>query len=207
MDVVPRWAVALVAAWLSLACGPATAATAAPDWRWPLEPRPPVVAFFDAPDGPYAAGHRGVDLLGFAGQPVTSVAAGHVTFAGSVAGRGVVVVDHGGVRSTYEPVVARVRAGDRIEAGQRLGTLTGTASHCLPSACLHLGAKTVDGYLDPLRLLGGGPIRLKPLAGDPVDAALGPTTPSGPPVGGGSAAASVWLASAATAGLAVGAQG
>ena len=39
--------------------------------------------------------------------------AGTVTFAGRLAGRGVVVVDHGGVRTTYEPVTAtRPRGGD-----------------------------------------------------------------------------------------------
>ncbi len=70
-------------------------------------------------------------------------AAGTVAFAGRVAGRGVVSVDHpGGLRTTYEPVAARVSRGD----GSRRGTVAGPAraaapSHCLPATCLHWGLR------------------------------------------------------------------
>ncbi len=60
---------------------------------WPLDPRPAVVAGFDPPLSAYGAGHRGVDLAGAPGQQVRAAAAGRVTFAGSLAGRGVVVVE------------------------------------------------------------------------------------------------------------------
>ena len=99
-------------------------------------------------------GHRGVDLAAGPGQPVLAVAPGTVTFAGAVAGVGVVVVDHGAVRSTYQPVVARVEAGEQVQAGTVLGVVTTVGSHCLPASCLHLGARRGDDYLDPLRLLG-----------------------------------------------------
>jgi len=131
-------------------------------WTWPLQPEPDVVAYFDPPASPYGPGHLGVDLLGYPGQSVRATAAGTVSFAGQVAGKPVVVVDHGRERSTYEPVVAGVRRGDQVRSGQPIGTLVLTAGHCLPGACLHVGRKIGDTYLDPLELLGGGPVRLLP---------------------------------------------
>ena len=147
---------------LVLAAGPATAA---PTWVWPLDPPPGVVEGFDPPDDPYGTGHRGVDLLGSPGQLVLAVAPGRVTFAGQVAGLDVVVVDHGRLRSTYQPVVAEVRVGAHVAAGDRLGTLTTYGSHCLPDTCLHLGARHGETYRDPLDFLPGGPLRLLPLEG------------------------------------------
>jgi murein DD-endopeptidase MepM/ murein hydrolase activator NlpD len=75
-----------------------------------------------------------------------------VTFAGRLAGRGVVVVDHGGVRTTYEPVAATVPVGTRVTVGQTVGRLT-AGGHCGTSACLHWGLRQGQDYLDPL---GGG---------------------------------------------------
>jgi hypothetical protein len=131
-------------------------------WTWPLDPRPDVVESFDPPDDPYGSGHRGVDLAGRIGQSVVAVAAGEVSFVGLIAGRGVVVVDHGAERSTYEPVVGTVRVGDAVSAGQPIGRLELVGSHCWPSACLHLGRIAGETYHDPLELLGGGPVRLLP---------------------------------------------
>jgi hypothetical protein len=135
---------------------------------WPLRPQPEVVAVFDRPAGPYAAGHRGVDLAGAVGQPVLAVAAGEVSFTGQVAGRGIVVVDHGRLRTTYEPVRPLVRPGEAVAAGEVVGTLAVFGSHCLPSACLHLGVRDGADYLDPLDFLTTGPIRLLPVV--PLDA-------------------------------------
>jgi murein DD-endopeptidase MepM/ murein hydrolase activator NlpD len=130
---------------------------------WPLQPPPEVVRGFDPPDSPYGAGHRGVDLLGTVGQPVLAALSGTVTYAGSLAGRGVVVVDHGATRTTYEPVAASVAVGSRVAAGGQLGTLELPGSHCFPRACLHWGWIEGETYLDPLRLVGAGPVRLLPL--------------------------------------------
>lgn len=138
--------------------GPATPSTGV----WPLRPRPPVVAPFDPPLTTYGAGHRGVDLAGAPGQDVHVAAAGRVTFAGSLAGRGVVVVSHGSTRTTYEPVHASVRVGTKVDAGEVVGTLESFASHCAPAACLHWGLIEGRTYLDPLTLVGGGPVRLLP---------------------------------------------
>ena len=146
--------------------------------RWPLQPRPEVVRGFDPPDSTWGAGHRGVDLLGVAGAEVHAALAGRVSFVGLLAGRGVVVVDHGTTRTTYEPVTPRagLAVGSEIAAGAVLGVLGVVGSHCPPAACLHWGwIRNVDDvYLDPLGLVGGGPIRLLPLTGLPLPVASTP---------------------------------
>jgi hypothetical protein len=86
-----------------------------------------------------------------------------VSWAGTLAGRGVVVVDHGATRTTYEPVLTSVEIGTTVAAGDRIGRLSLTGSHCLPVACLHWGWLEGETYLDPLRLVGAGPVRLLPL--------------------------------------------
>jgi murein DD-endopeptidase MepM/ murein hydrolase activator NlpD len=145
---------------------------------WPLQPRPTVVGAFDPPDLPFGSGHRGVDLLGTPGEEVHSALPGRVTYAGWLAGRGVVVVDHGATRTTYEPVTASVHVGDPVSPGEGLGTLERFGSHCFPRACLHWGWIRGDTYLDPLLLVGAGPIRLLPLS---MTAAGRPELPWRPP--------------------------
>lgn len=146
---------------------------------WPLDPRPTVVRGFEPPASAYAAGHRGVDLLGRAGQVVRAARPGRVAYAGVLAGRGVVVVDHGGERTTYEPVRASVHVGDQVDGGAVLGRLELALGHCFPRACLHWGL--IAGrreYRDPLTLVGGGPVRLWPLAGPPRAAPARPAAPA-----------------------------
>ncbi|HET9419493.1 MAG TPA: peptidoglycan DD-metalloendopeptidase family protein [Nocardioides sp.] len=160
--------------------GPADSTDTDPVGVWPLVPEPEVVDGFDPPDSPYGAGHRGVDLAGAPGQPVRTALPGTVTYVGPLAGRGVVVVGHGPTRTTYEPVTASVSVGDVLAAGARIGTLQVSGSHCFPRACLHWGWIRADTYLDPLRLVGAGPVRLLPLwRDDPVGAGI---TPVGAPV-------------------------
>jgi len=154
---------------------------------WPLQPQPRVMRPFEPPADPWGAGHRGVDLLGRAGQEVHAALAGTVSFAGTLAGRGVVVVDHGATRTTYEPVDPAVAAGQAVATGAVIGHLQGGMSHCSPLACLHWGLLRGEEYLDPLSLLGHGPVRLLPLAASPWAASLwrGPSLlmPSGAPAG------------------------
>lgn len=138
-----------------------------PHGTWPLRPVPEVVTRFDPPTSPYGRGHRGVDLLGHAGEPVRAALAGTVLFAGPLAGRGVVVVGHGTTRTTYEPVAPSVTVGEAVPEGAVLGRLQSTASHCLPRTCLHWGWLRGATYLDPLLLVGAGPVRLLPLWSDP----------------------------------------
>lgn len=160
--------VVLVAAAASL-LSPLPAAGAGPDpvGVWPLAPEPAVVTRFDPPADRWGAGHRGVDLAGTIGRVVRAALPGRVAFVGRIAGRGVVTVAHrgeaAGTRTTYEPVAGVVAAGDLVAAGQVIGHLEGLGGHCLPAVCLHWGWLRGDTYLDPLRLVGAGPIRLLPL--------------------------------------------
>jgi murein DD-endopeptidase MepM/ murein hydrolase activator NlpD len=170
----------------SPASAPAAPPTPAPrpaSGVWPLTP-PDVVTGFDPPDADWEAGHRGVDLLGAPGQQVRTALGGTVTFAGLIAGRGVVVVSHGNLRTTYEPVLAWVRVGDVVSTGQVIGVLAPGASHCAPRTCLHWGLRAGDAYLDPLELVGADRVRLLPLGPDPDR-----ITPGDGPVGRRSAAA------------------
>jgi murein DD-endopeptidase MepM/ murein hydrolase activator NlpD len=101
------------------------------------------------------------------GASVRAVADGVVVFAGPVGGVPVVSVAHpDGIRSTYQPVLPRVRTGQVVRRGQLIGILTDTAAHCAPS-CLHLGARRGDRYLDPALLLRWRGPRLLPLSGAP----------------------------------------
>lgn len=131
---------------------------------WPLVPDPPVLERFDPPADPWGSGHRGVDLLGSPGQRVHSSMAGTVSYAGRLAGRGVVSVMHpDGTRTTYQPVTTSLQIGDSVLRGGPIGTLDLPGSHCFPRACLHWGWLRGEVYLDPLELVGAGPVRLLPL--------------------------------------------
>jgi murein DD-endopeptidase MepM/ murein hydrolase activator NlpD len=139
-------------------------------FNWPLRPRPAVMRTFDAPTPNWQRGHRGVDLAGVPGQPVYAAGPGTVVFAGVLAGRPVVSVAHpGGLRTSYEPVVASVRPGQLVAEGTALGQLVAGHEGCPAAACLHWGAmwgRAADAdYVDPLGLLATTPIRLKPLGG------------------------------------------
>jgi murein DD-endopeptidase MepM/ murein hydrolase activator NlpD len=122
-----------------------------------------VVHPFRAPASRYGPGHRGVDLAIGGDLAVVSAGAGVVRFAGSVGGRGVVVVAHAdGVTTEYEPVAPSVRVGGVVRTGQLIGHLWGTHQGC-PGPCLHWGARRADDYFDPLTLLTPlGPVVLLP---------------------------------------------
>ncbi|WP_155937631.1 MULTISPECIES: M23 family metallopeptidase [unclassified Mycobacteroides] len=134
-----------------------------------MRPRPAVTRNFDQPQERWNRGHRGVDLAGSADQRVFAAGPGVVVFAGSLAGRTLISIEHeGGLRTTYEPVTPLVRPGQRVEEGSAIGTLVPGHPGCPASACLHWGAlrgpASAADYLDPLGLLASTPIRLKPLA-------------------------------------------
>lgn len=157
-------AIAALAAALTL--GTAAAAAPSPEDHW-LDPPVAldIAAVFERPASEWGAGHRGIDLWAEDGDRIASPGPGVVTFAGRVAGRGVVVVRHdSGLRSTLEPVIPSVRVGQRVAAGDEVGTLESAGSHCAPQACLHWGVRRGEDYVDPLDVLRGfGPIRLLPL--------------------------------------------
>lgn len=121
--------------------------------------------------------HRGIDFASEQGEPVRSIAAGTVTFAGvdwerrahipleawgaaivhrkHMGPRGLFVeVDHGnGVVSLYAHLARYdVQIGDRIEAGQRLGEVGRTGIKD-SGAHLHFGLFQDGEVLDPLEYL------------------------------------------------------
>ena len=147
--------------------GAVPAATTGPSpvalWQLPLAGAPTVTRSFAPPPTPYAAGHRGVDLAGAAGQQVLAGGAGVVAFAGMVAGRPVVSVQHAdGLRTTYEPVAPQVAAGQPVVRGSPLGTLVAGHPGCPVEACLHWGLRRGETYLDPMSLLRPPRVRLLP---------------------------------------------
>lgn len=122
-------------------------------WSWPVAAPHPIARPFVAPETPYSAGHRGVDVRAPAGSEVRAPADGVVHFAGFVVDRPVVSIRHaGGVLSSFEPVEPLVATGDRVARGQVLGLLL--PGHCT-TPCLHLGARVDGGYVNPLLFLGG----------------------------------------------------
>lgn len=156
-----------------LALGPAVAVAEPADpgpspadlrWSVPLAGAPTVVRAFEPLPHPYAAGHRGVDLAGPPGSPVLAAGDGVVVFAGMVAGRPVVSIDHpDGLRTTYEPVDPSVGAGQRIGRGSPVGALRAGHAGCPVEACLHWGLRRGETYLDPLSLLAPPEVRLLPM--------------------------------------------
>ncbi|MFE5487569.1 M23 family metallopeptidase [Streptomyces sp. NPDC056527] len=142
---------------------------------WPVgPPRPEIIRGWDPPAGPYGPGHRGLDLAAPPGTAVNAAASGVVTFAGRVAGRGVLTItlpNTGSppLRTTYEPVTPMVTTGTTVTRGQQVATLTTPPEetpHC-PESCLHWGLLRGDTYLNPLPLLRQGPSRLLPVTGVP----------------------------------------
>ncbi|WP_169814072.1 murein hydrolase activator EnvC family protein [Actinomadura kijaniata] len=122
------------------------------EWRWPLTPVPEVLRAFSPPPAPWLAGHRGVDLAARPGQAVLAAGPGRVSYAGRLAGRGVVAITHGVLRTTYLPVRPSVKRGSMIASGARIGVVEGTPRHCAAS-CLHWGLLDASGYRDPLALV------------------------------------------------------
>jgi murein DD-endopeptidase MepM/ murein hydrolase activator NlpD len=176
---VSRWRLLVVALLLTLGAFLPSAAPATPVARsipppttGPDPPRVPalwmpvhgaVVRGFDARDGPYGPGHRGIDIAAPEGTIARAPAAGKVAFAGPVAGTTwVSLVVAPGVRVTLGPLLdptaaRRVRLGDplgRVGPGHRVGGVT-----------LHLSARVDGVYVDPLAYLVDRPRpRLAPLS-------------------------------------------
>ncbi len=132
-------------------------------WTWPLAgPQVPIHPF-DGPTKRWLPGHRGVDLAGFEGATVRSVAAGMVSYSGEINGVGIISVLHpDGLLSTYQPVLDPLPRGNSVRRGQRLGSLNSQGSHCWPLNCLHLGARIGQDYIDPMLLLRPWEVSLLP---------------------------------------------
>jgi murein DD-endopeptidase MepM/ murein hydrolase activator NlpD len=107
-----------------------------------------------------------VDLAAEAGAAVRAPADGTLFFAGLLAGRPVLSIDHGdGLISSFEPATARFRAGTVVKRGEVVATEGPGTTHCQPAVCLHWGVRRNGRYIDPLTLLSGrpGPVVLLPM--------------------------------------------
>ncbi|WP_193312299.1 M23 family metallopeptidase [Bifidobacterium leontopitheci] len=140
-------------------------------WVWPLG-RPQVAAAYDPPDKPWLAGHRGVDLKAAEGDVIRAPSDGVVRFSGSVGGKAVVSIDHGGLVSSFEPARTDLAVGEHVRRGESFARIEGTSDHC-DGACLHWGVKRGGAatgadsprasYLDPQSRIGGHRMGLKPV--------------------------------------------
>ena len=134
---------------------------------------------FRPPPEPWLAGNRGLEYATAPGTLVRAIGPGRVAFAGPVAGRLVVTVNHpDGLRSSYTWLAAiNVAEGDRVDGGDPIG-VAGTG--------LHLGVRRGDTYIDPAGLwgtvVGGGRVVLVPDAGvaGPETGSIGGPGPPGP---------------------------
>lgn len=151
--------VAAVAATVALSAVPAVA-EAAPCWQPPVVA--PVIDPFRPPACRWCPGNRGIEYSTRPGTSVRAVAAGTVSFAGSVAGtRYVVVVHADGWRATYGDLArTEVGTGDVVVARSVVG---------VAGSRLHFGVRDGSQYLDPTPYLGAWAyrVRLVPLDGSP----------------------------------------
>jgi murein DD-endopeptidase MepM/ murein hydrolase activator NlpD len=153
-----RRAAIVVAALISIA---GSAAEASECWRPPVAA--PVADPFVAPACRWCPGNRGIEYATTPGTAVRAVRAGTVSFAGSVAGIGYVVVEHpGGRRATYGALASiRVGRGDVVLARSVVG---------VSGVRLHFGLRDGRRYIDPTPYLGRlvHPTRLVPHDGSPA---------------------------------------
>jgi murein DD-endopeptidase MepM/ murein hydrolase activator NlpD len=124
-------------------------------WIWPVRPFRLARAYV-APAHEYGPGHRGIDLELLGGSEVRAPAAGVVAFAGSVAGRGILTIDHGdGLVTTLEPVQTSVVPGAAVAADEIVATVS--AGGHAPAGTLHFGVRLHGDYINPMLLLGEVP--------------------------------------------------
>lgn len=101
-----------------------------------------VVDWFRPPETQWGAGNRGWEFGTIGGEQVCAVADGTTTFAGQVAGRGVVSIRHrdGLLSSVTGLSTVSVGVGTHIVAGEPIG-------EAMPG--LHLGFRIDGRYIDP----------------------------------------------------------
>jgi murein DD-endopeptidase MepM/ murein hydrolase activator NlpD len=137
--------------------GSRTDAATDAQWEWPTGSSV-VVNGWRPPASAYGAGHRGIDVPAPIGTTAVAVDTGTVVFAGMVAGRPVVTIDHGGgLLSTLDAVTPAIEVGAEVVRGEVIGSVAAgsvSAGHCAGSPCLHVGARLDGEYVDPLDYLG-----------------------------------------------------
>lgn len=100
--------------------------------------------------------HRGIDLAAPVGSPIRAIASGTVVFADPYGGYGkLIVIKHGGKLTSHYAHCSsvKVRTGERVRAGQIIGTV-GSSGHST-GPHLHLELR-IDGQAqDPEKFIPG----------------------------------------------------
>lgn len=116
-------------------------------WAWPVKGQ--VIAGFNE-----AAGIKGIDIAGNAGQPIYASAAGTVLYSGSgIRGYGrLLVIKH---NKTYSSVYAHnsqilVKEGDTVARGQKIAEMGNTDADRVK---LHFEIRKLGKPIDPAKLL------------------------------------------------------
>lgn len=119
-------------------------------FSWPVSQHK-IVRGFSLPPKPWMSGHRGVDLASHPKEQVRAAASGQVHFAGLVAGKPVISVQHNnGEFTSYEPVQALVKRGQSVQRGQVLGVVAKGHKGCPQLGCVHFGLRDAQkNYLNP----------------------------------------------------------
>jgi murein DD-endopeptidase MepM/ murein hydrolase activator NlpD len=124
-------------------------------WVWPVRGAR-IAAPYAAPAHAYGPGHRGIDLEPRGDAHVRSPADGVVAFSGTVAGRGILTIDHGGgLVTTLEPIASDLHPGDAVTATEEVGEIS-SGGH-VAAGTIHFGVRLNGAYVNPLLLLGGVP--------------------------------------------------
>lgn len=151
-----RFVVTTIAVMVSFV--PSDATLAASCWRPPVAGR--IIDPFREPSCPYCAGNRGLEYRVGDNSQVSAVAAGVVTWAGSIAGTRYVVVRHAnGWRSTYGRLsTSPLQIGDLVVRQTLIGNASGS---------FYFGLRVGEDYRDPGPYLGRlvGRPRLVPVDG------------------------------------------
>jgi Peptidase family M23 len=128
-------------------------------WVWPL--RGEVITPYRNGSDPYASGqHRGIDIAGPAGATVVAAAGGEVRFSGIAGSSGLTVsvrTGDGRYDTSYLHLSSTaVREGDRVAAGERIGSVGTTGARSAAAPHLHFGVRDAGSrhaYHDPLGFL------------------------------------------------------
>src|SRR4051812_16652787 len=166
-------------------------------WSWPVSGSVLTGFAFDRAH-PYAAGqHRGIDIGGAEGAPVSAPVSGTVSFAGSVptSGKTVSIETADGYSVTLVHLGSySVRHGQQVAERDVVGTVgPGGADGELPEPYVHLGVRVASdpqGYTDPLSFMpprppGAPPVPPPVPGGVPPSGSFpaprAPRAPPGPP--------------------------
>lgn len=119
-------------------------------WRWPVDG--PILRAFDAPDSPYARGHRGIDVAAARGTPVVAPADGVVTAVGRVGSNRYVSIEVGDALVTLSFLGSvSVRVGDAVERGVPVAR-SGDGHPAVSVPHVHVSVRFDGIYVDPFPL-------------------------------------------------------